>query len=92
MIYKNMRQISGNTDHDHGVSFRSYIVLEVVHALDFRVAGFVVDVQIAEETDAAVGLHEATTRMGLESLSDDGILNCNICNGSADGKRLVSAP
>lgn len=59
--------------------------------LDFWVAGFVVDVQIAEETDAAVGLHEPTTRMGFESLSDDGILDSNIRGGSADGKGLVSA-
>lgn len=36
---------------------RTYVVLEIIHALDFGIARLVVDVQVPEQTNTAIGLH-----------------------------------
>ena len=54
------------------------VIGEVVDALDIGVPGFVVDVEVSEKGHAAIGLHESSTAMGLQTLSDNTVLNCDI--------------
>lgn len=68
------------------------IVLEVVHTLDLGVAGVVVDVQVPQDADAAVGLHEAAARVRPQTLGDDGVLHRDAGAVAADGEGLVAAP
>jgi hypothetical protein len=68
------------------------IVLKVIDALDLGVAGLVVNVQVAEEADAAVRLHEPAARVRLEPLGDDAVLDGDVLGCAADGEGLVATP
>lgn len=62
----------------------NHVVGEIIHAFDFGVAGFVVDVQVSEEGDAAVGFHQAAAGMRFEALGNDAVLDGDIHCCSAD--------
>lgn len=68
------------------------VVGEVIHTLDFRIASFVVNVQVAEKGNPAISLHEPATRMSLQALADDAILNGNVRSIAIDGEGLIAAP
>lgn len=70
----------------------THIVLEVVYSLDLGVTGLVVNVQVAEQTDSSIGLHQTTARVRHEALSDDGVLDGDLGDSSVDGKGFVTAP
>lgn len=68
------------------------IVLEVIDTLDLGVPRLVVNVEVSKQADTAVGLHQTTTRVRLESLSNNAVLNCHVGSVSADRKGLVAPP
>ena len=66
--------------------------MEVILTLHFGVSRLVVDVEIAEQTDTAVGLNQAAARMRLEPLRNNGVLDSDVGNFSADREGLVATP
>lgn len=68
------------------------IIGKVVSTLNFWVAGLVVDIEVAKEGDASISLDQPATRMCLETLTDDAVLDCDVGSCPTDRERLVSAP
>lgn len=70
----------------------SYIILKVIHALYLGITSLVVNVEVSEQTDTIICLDETATRVCLQSLTDDGVLNRHIVHVAVDTKGLIATP
>jgi hypothetical protein len=59
-------------------SISTHIVLEVVHALNLGISCLVINIQVPEEADTKVTLHQPSTGVSLQTLSNDRILNRDV--------------